>query len=284
MRQHSIPQFLLRAWTGEDHRLQVFRIGASGLRSRRRAPRGVASRKNVYSFNFPKNGKVDPHVIETTFLQRVDDKGAKVRRKLLSPEVDPLTSEEVKDWALFLMSLRARQPHVVKLLRETGEKTLLHALDVNPEEYRAVAEEGDPEILSEWVAKNMPPAFVENRALSQFPTIAMHPPTLERILTIKHQNVVDVSGCSEHLLLSDDPCIWIYGFDHPGFTVALPISPHAVFIATASDAAYWNLRRLSKHELIKNVNRSSVDQAREYVYASDASPCEFIRDRVAARV
>ena len=276
MRQHFVPRFLPRAWTGPDHRLQVFRLDESRIRSFRRAPKSVAWREDLYSLKVPRAGKGDNHKIETGFLQQIDDKAAKARTKLLNPARGCLTPEESRHWVLFLMSLRARQPHAVEHLRETGSKDLRVELDRDSEEYRAIAQDGDPESLSEWVRENVPD-FVENWAISQFPAISTHPRTLETILSMRYTSVVNFTGCTEHLLLSDDPCIWVYGFDHPRFSIALPISPYAAFLATGSETASRNLRRLSREKLLTNLNISSVNQARKYVYALDASPQEFIR-------
>lgn len=276
MRQHFIPKFLFREWTGPDHLLQVFGVSGSTIRTYRRAPKGVGWQENLYSLSESEGRHTDPHKIETDFLQRIDDKAAKARCKLLTS--DRLSPEESRDWALFLMSLRARQPHAVQHLRDTGSNDLYRELEAAPEEYRAIASAEDPDSLSEWVRENVPD-FVENWAISQFPSISTHPKTLETILTMKHHSLVDFTTCSEHLLLSDDPCIWVYGIDHPLFSVAVPISPHSAYIGTTSDAAYANLRRLSPESLLKNLNISSVDQARKYVYALDKSPHEFIVGR-----
>ena len=277
MRQHFIPKFLLRPWTGPDHLLQVFKLDGSHIRPFRRAPKSVAWREDLYSLSTPKNARGKRHGVETHFLQQIDDKGAKAKSKLLNPSYVGLSSEESMDWGLFLMSLRARQPHAVEHLRRTGAETLRRELDADPEEYRSIAGQGDPERLSEWVQKNVP-GFIENWTIAQFPAISSHSKTLEAILTMGHHDIVDFTGCSEHLLLSDDPCIWIHGSDHPRFTVALPVSPYAAYIGTSSDVAYRSLRSLSQESLLENMNISSVNQARNYIYALNRSPQEFIVD------
>ena len=275
MRQHFIPKFLLRAWTGTDHLLQVFKLSGSSIRPIRRSPKSVGWQEDLYSLSEPKSSGGERHRIETGLLQEIDNRAAKARLNLLNPTLASLSPEEGKDWALFLMSLRVRQPSAVEHLRESGTDILRRELDVDPEEYRSIAAQGDPDMPSGWVQENVP-GLIENWPISHFPAISTHPRTLETILTIKHHSLVEFSGCSEHLLLSDDPCIWLCRPADPHFTVALPVSPFAAYIGTRSDAVYRNLRRLSRESLLTNLNISSVKQARKYIYARDTSLHKFI--------
>ena len=222
---------------------------------------------------------LDPHVVETQFLKNLDDKAAKIRRKLLCPSSNQLTPQESHDWIVFLMSLHARRPGAVRNLRSTGVQQLLVGLDKEPDDYRAIAKESDPISLSQWVQENEP-HLLENITMLQFPAIATHPETRKKITRFAHHSVVDLSSCTDHLLLSDTPCIWPYGIDDPKAILALPISPHALFVTTRSDAVFNNLQRLSPDGVLALFNSFAVGQAREQVYALNCSLRHFILDQL----
>ena len=279
MRHHFVPRFLLRSWAGPDNCLEYIRIDKPELWSRRSPPRSVAWEADLYAMKNSRRSDVDPQAIETEFLKHIDNRAAIAREELISPSSSRLSPEKSRDWILFLMSLRVRQPNAVTYIRHEG-LMIADALNESPEEYTALAGPSDPSTLSGWVRKNLP-GYIEDFGISQLPALVTSQDVLDTMWRMKHQSVVDLTRGAEYLLLSDNPCIFVHGLDHPEFTLALPLSPNMVFIASRSDRAITNLQSRTADTLVTAINQSSIQQAHAQLYASDKSLHPFIQDYLA---
>ena len=280
MRHHFVPKFLLKGWAGRDGRIEVFRLLTPSLSSLRHPPKNLAWKGDLYAVDMPGVSSATKQQIETQVLQHIDDKAARVRRKLMTGEVADLTVEERLHWTRFLMSLRVRQPHNVSYVRESCARELRNELAKNPKEYEALARPEDPLTLLEFVEQERP-GLIENTGMDVFAGVVSDPAIVAKIVSLRHWRTFDFCGCEDHLLLADQPCIYIRGIDDPGFVIALPIGPKRAFLATGPDGTIANLERLQKDTLLVRFNESSIGQAKSEVYALDNSPRLFVDECVA---
>jgi hypothetical protein len=161
MRNHFVPEFLLRAWceATPDNALQEFRIDIATAPSRRRAPKATGFQKDLYALSAPVVAWMNQHDVETRFLKLIDNDAARVRAKLIEHGLKKLTIAERGDWARFLIAMRLRQPELVGMLKSESEQHLREELATQPDEYEeAATEAGDkmPATFEEWTEQTFP--------------------------------------------------------------------------------------------------------------------------------
>lgn len=279
MKQHYVPQFLLRAWVADasDGRIEVFRLDLNKIHSTRHAPKGVGFEKDLFSLTRERIGGMEQHAVEKVFFREVDQEAAQVHKKLLNSAFVDITEQDRIAWARFLMSLRIRQPAIVAKLRRDASETLRAQLASQPEQYTKLAGGADPPTLIEWTEASFP-GLIENVGVSFLPTFTDN----ERIGTaiLRMGWHLRTFPDSEHaLLLGDDPCIFVGGIDDPNLVIALPISPGAAYFAVRGEEPLRRLRNRNSNQLIREINESTIKQARARVYATDNTPRRFIENR-----
>ena len=278
MRNHFVPQFLLRQWIDDsDKKLEAFRIDIKNLPSSRLAPSGTAYEDDLYALSKNQVAGMSKHAIEEKFLKIIDSNAALVLEKLCAQKLSELSADEMQDWARFLMSLRARQPEIITLILERSEKNFRKSLSDAPEEYKRLASKDEPQTLEEWTEKRFP-GLIENFGLSFFHKLVDSTSIGTKILEMTWW-VWDFTGLDNHLLLADNPCIFTKGIDDESLVIALPISPNKAFMATKSERVAELMRNQSAKTLLAKINESSISQAKKRIYARNESPRRFIANR-----
>lgn len=106
MDHHHVPQFYLEKWAGPDGRLWRYRREPPGhVGEKRVVPKGTAFEPDLYAVTRP---PLDPHIIETQFLQRIDSEGSRVLPKLIEAGSSSLDDTDRTWWALFMNSMLER--------------------------------------------------------------------------------------------------------------------------------------------------------------------------------
>ena len=282
MRHHYVPEFLLKVWadTSSDGMVEAFRLDQEGLPSWRWAPKATGYEHDLYALTASSVAGIDQQVVETGFLQQLDDSAAKVLRKLWTTGFARVTEADSVSWAMFLVSLLSRTPESIALIQEAGHAHLSASLADKPEEYDAIADASDPVTLTDWVEAHLP-GFLENFGRLSLPVFITTPNTVEELLRMRWM-LWDFSGQKNHLLLSDRPCITTTGKDDPNFVVALPIGPWRAFMAVKTDRVASILRGYDPRTLLMRMNESAVANAKVRVYGLDGSSRRFIRNRLRA--
>ena len=281
MKHHFIPQFLLKAWadTTEDAKLEVFRLDLPNFPSSRWMPEYTAYEDNLYTLTKPVVAGVKQQAIETDFLQRVDSDGAMVLHKLSTMGLSNLSPQELGVWAYFIESLLFRTPDAASWLRAKAPNNLRASLNERPEEYDAIAATCDPPTLADFVEENFP-GYIENYGIMSLGKLVCDQERVEKILHMRWW-LWDFSGQKNHLFLADRPCIFTANIDDPDLIVALPIGPWKAFMATKTEGVASAVRQQRRQDLLMQINESSLGQAKQRVYARDASPRCFISNRLA---
>ena len=280
MKHHFIPKFLLKAWadTTEDTKVEVFRLDLPHLPSSRRTPKYTGYENNLYTLTEPVVTGVERQAIETDFLQHVDSEGARVLRKLHTTGLADLKPQDIGVWAYFIESLLFRTPDAVSWLRAKAPNILKASLNERPEEYDSIAETCDPPTLGDFFDKNAR-GYTKNFGIMSLGKLICDQERVQKILRMKWW-LWDFSAQRNHLLLADQPCIFTTGIDDPDLIVALPIGPWKAFMATKTDRVASIIRQQRPQNLLMQINESSLSQAKQRVYARDASPRCFISDRL----
>lgn len=279
MDHHYVPQFLLRGWaeSSNDGRVEVFRLDLNHVPSSRKSPKSTGYEPDLYALSRDVVAGMDKQAIEKQFLRHVDNQGALVLQKLLDSGLHSLTSDDRICWARFLMSLRIRQPEIVRMLRDEAAHHLRDALSKQPEQYEELVELKDPPTLIDWTEKHYP-GLIENVGLSFFHELVDNPTVGQKILQMRWW-LWDFSNAPYELLLADHPCIFTAGIDDASLVICVPISPKKAFMTTQSQGVVDLMRQQQPKELAKRINEFSLTQARVRVYARDDSPARFIRNR-----
>jgi hypothetical protein len=275
---HFLPQFLLAPWCGVDGMLTAFsKPYQDKVVARRYAPSAVAKKPDLYTYTGLPDGKAQ--VIETAFFQKVDDEGARAFQAAFTNGPDSIAKEQRLQLTVFIMSLRIRHPDAVEMMRKQGTEGLIAELDRDPEE--AVAAGLTPsQKFSDLVARNHP-ALIENFGLSLLPQIATNP---EYVNWIGRMGWVDVRfPVIAPELLIRDRALLLEGKALGDCYMVLPVGPRrALFIS--SDPRFLDaFRRLPPKEQVHRINRGSVIDAVEYIYASGNEHEPLIKARLRRR-
>ena len=208
-------------------------------------------------------------VIEKVFFGEIDTNGAIARDILLENGPNKLTGNQRCDFVRLLLSLEARRPVVVRRLRTEGMSFLGNALDASPEIRNALAEHGIEDTPSSF-AEGQLGWRLEDRALAIIQKLVDNPAVGGRMINAYWA----VRGLGQHdgsLVLSDRPLIRIHGYNSPGATWVLPLTPHAAFIACNHPSNLEALMHLPGHRFVKETNKSSALQVERFVFCTDTS-------------
>lgn len=281
MRNHYVPQFLQRPWTSKhDGALQVIHITATGVHSTRKTPKSTGYQEDLLSLTRDTIGQRSKHDIEKVVLQQVDNDAALIRAKLHDRQLKTLTHDERCAWVRFIMSLRVRDPAIVRELVSQSDQELRRSLTEDHDDYVQLSDDGGPASLEAWTELKFP-GLIENFGLTFFHDLLNDDKIGNKLLQLKWW-VFDVSPAPHPLLLGDRPCIFFEGIDDPNLSIALPIAPDKVFIATRGEKLASGLPRIAVSTLVARVNEATVAQASKYIYARDDRCLRFVRNRRAS--
>ncbi|QNT68360.1 hypothetical protein HQ394_02050 [Defluviicoccus vanus] len=214
--------------------------------------------------------------IERLFFGEVDTKGAAIRDILVERGAEGLTGDQRCDFARLLLSLDARRPCNINKLRTDIAGSFETDLDADSEIRAAMAERGIDDIPSNYV-KNQLGWSLEDRALTIIQRLVDNPHVGGRLINANWA-VKRLAPRDGSLVLSDRPLIRIYGYDSPGATWVLPLTPHTAFIAANHEENLRRLLRLTGQRFAKAINVSSAKQADKFVFSIEESHERWIRN------
>jgi hypothetical protein len=269
---HFVPKLLLRPWLVQSQNGQR---ELHGYWWDGRSQKLTIKRKGLDAFCVQldlltlKNHHLGRDAIERVFFSDVDTKGAIARDILLEQGPNSLTDVQRCDFARLLLSLDARRPENVKRLRTQGASDLVASLDASPEVRAALADHGIAEDPSAYAEVELGWDF-EDRALAVIQGLVNNPKVGGRLINA-YWAVRRLGRHDGSLVLADRPLIRIHGYESPGATWVLPLTPHAVFIACAHQDNCKRLMDLSDSRFVKEANKSSAAQADRFVFCTDTS-------------
>ena len=151
-KHHYLPEFYLKNWCLEDDKVCQFSQPFQGItRERRVYPAETGFQKRLYSLReFPEEVA---HQVESQFFSLVDSEAA-VALKVMTSGSLSLTPRQRSAWTRFLMSLLLRMPEDIENFRLEAARRFIETSNEDENRYLAVRKDGDPETLSELMAKN----------------------------------------------------------------------------------------------------------------------------------
>lgn len=279
-KHHYIPQFYLRPWLGDDHKLEEFgRVPPSGqIRSRRRGPESTGFEYNLYTM--PGVTDDTKQNIEREFYGVVDRTAAAVRDKLLTGPV-ALSPQERYDWSRFLVSLCIRNPDEMARMKAIVEKFTARPDQKMREIYASMRQDWQPDDVEGLLAATFPEAPELSAVMASTSMITNHV-ALTGIMHL-HWRVFDTSRVRRKLVTCDRPVVMTGGIARENGHIAIPISPDKLFVATMYPAfAEW-LGRWPTGRLVRESNAAQIGQARKHVYAVEDSPIAEVRRGMSKR-
>jgi hypothetical protein len=276
-KHHYLPVFYTKWWAGPDGRVERFSKHGDTIVDRRVSPSRVGWQKDLY--RIPQTAPGYEQAIEQLFFKDLDNKAAlalwTMNRATRSTR-KPLSQLEVSAWATFMMSLFHRSPEYLADVKRAGQRLWLQPSDPDLEaKYAALRGTEDPATYEEYVASR-DPKEAEIDTLWNLPHLIANPRIGEVLVRLPWVWFDVPTDCPE-LLLSDHPLLRTNGLRKPDGHLAIPLSPRRFLLVAANDDIRRKIDQTPVKELVKALNRHTVQNARRFVVASDLKQARFIR-------
>lgn len=249
----------------------------------RKVPSGVGWEPHGYSFDGFTGD--DAEAIETDLMKPKDGKASVILGRLERGGTGGAWSDEDRyAWTWFIVSLLVRGPEDVQSAKRN--------------------------ISAEWANPNQRMETRYRNLLDEFPTVreSAHPTLKEYIASMgedygKRLGVKIMAGMTDHneisytvanmhwevrrvsnegsFLTSDRPVRRDYPFKSRSALLTIPIGPKAMFLAAHSGEVIDRAFREGGAEFVRRNNRHVVRQARQFVFASDASERVWVMKNIA---
>jgi hypothetical protein len=265
LNHHYIPQFYLRPWLGDDHKLQEFRRGYKDrIQTGRYGTLVTGCEEDLYTV--PGVTEETKHNIERYFMSFVDNAAVKARDMMLEDRI-PQDPEIRHSWARFILSLVFRNPEELGKFKTDFKAKMLAPLPEIQAKYERIRQDDDPPLFEEWMVKH-DPTHTERESVLAMTRLIEHQNVLKLLRTM-HWVVIDTSRVQRRLMTSDRPVVMTNGLVRFDGHYAIPISPTRLFIAFTSVAWAEKFTAWPAGKIVRDVNEAVIGQGRKYVYAVD---------------
>jgi hypothetical protein len=246
-KHHFNPAFSLKPWAGTDEQLcEMKRINGKVV-AHRRHPNATGFQKNLYRTDGV--GAEHEQHLELKVMKPLDTAAERALKKIRSGDSAPWSSEERSAWTRYILSLMFRNPHAVRELKS-------HVREM----HRGRTQPTDAEVG----ATNLLIDIIDNDRLGP----SIFDMNWSRLL---------LTDSTLSLLNSDRPLDRPLGLNDPRAYVAFPIAPDMLFLA-AHDITLAHKIFEGNHTLAaKQMNRTVVSQAREFVWGVDDRQLPFVQ-------
>lgn len=279
MRHHYIPQFYLRPWLGDDHKLEEFgRVPPSNqIRSRRRGTNSTGYENDLYTI--PGATEDTKHNIERVFMGTVDATAARARDMLMDGIIPE--GNERHAWARFLMSMAMRGPEEIREFKRKFAHDWIQPDAVLEERYQRIRRLEWPATLIDYINLEGPVA-AERRAVVILTDLIQHE-NVTRLFMRAMWWVLDTSKVSRPLMTSDHPVVMTNGLGREDGHFAIPIGPRRLFIAFMNQGFSQRFRSMPVGKVVRLTNDAVIGQARKNVYAVNADRIADVRKMMGKR-
>jgi hypothetical protein len=276
LNHHYIPQFYLRPWLGDDHKLQEFRRGYQGrIQTGRYGTASTGCAEDLYTI--PGVTDETKQNVEQYFMGLVDNAAVKTRDMLMNREM-PKDPEIRHSWMRFLLSVLFRNPEELASFKGRFSTDLLSPDESIQAKYEAARQDSDPSRFEDWVVQN-DPTYSERSAVIAMTKLVENVKTLD-LLRSMHWRVLTTEKVSRKLMTSDRPVMMTMGMVQYRGHCAIPISPTQLFIAFSTVGFADEFSHVSAGRLARIVNETVIGQARKYVYSVDKSQFSEVKRRM----
>lgn len=240
-----------------------------------RYPSEVGWLKDLY--RFPDEDAAEEQWLEQRIFQRIDSMAAPVLDLMLQAQARELEPFELSAWALLVRSLMHRTPENLRSTKAALGRIDDHLAAEIRGNYDELRGPGDPPTYVEYEA-SLHLQERERTALRQLPDVIMNQRIGAFMINMKWR-IYAVDPQLPSLLISDDPVARTNGIGNPGGHLAMPLSPYRLLVMAESDDAMRTIAAMPPREMVRNMNRWTVESARRFVVAADRKQERFIRNR-----
>jgi Protein of unknown function (DUF4238) len=268
-RHHYIPAFYLRQWAGADQFVCEMRKSPRLFSVTRKSPKATGFKRDLYKIAMLPLEQAQQ--FESGFL-KLTDNGAYDALQRLIHDNQNWTPTLRSAWARFILSLLFRNPEAVATIRDHVLKMWEVALEGSREEYDAKAHAG--ETFEHYLARH---AALPHIDAAEFLRSIIDDAKIGTDIMSMHWHVLALDK-SDHLLMTSDRPVVMRGLGNPDAHIALPIGTRLLFLAARKPDFFSRLAAAASHqEIVGNINKSVVTQAREYVWAFSDTQIPFVR-------
>jgi hypothetical protein len=278
-KHHFVPAFSLKPWQGQDGLVCEIRRIEGQIISKRKHPNATGYERHLYRTEGVPEAQAQH--LEENFLKPVDTEANLALQKMLSGIRSQWTSKERSGWARYILSLMFRSPETVRDLKRHMAAIWDQGLSNVGEVYQSWRAKSDPQTFEAFVDGTDPaaPYAAATNMLVQLIDNDRVGPTIFAM----DWSVLDLSGSSVPLLISDRPIDRPVGLSDARAYIALPISPTKAFLAARNPKMRDWVETQSQSNLAKGLNRTVVGQAREFVWGEDERQLAFVRKHFGTR-
>jgi hypothetical protein len=278
---HYNPVFRLSRWEGPDGRICRFsRPYGDEVKAKRVVPKGTGFEPRLYETR----GLPPEHAqtMEKDFMAKLDSDAASALALLEAGLAETKwTSEARSGWSRFLIAQMLRAPRdIAQLKSSVGQEWNKETQELR-EIYAASRSANDPATFDEYVEQQNP-AHADEFAFSIARTLMVHTKICD-LLNSMHWCVLEGRPGCYSLLTSDHP-VWMTPTlkeDDDFLTIA--IGPGRLFAATMKRDTLRRLQARRRDELVKDVNKITVQHAEKYVYGQNDDMLPFVQKRMSTK-
>ncbi len=277
-KHHYNPAFYLSQWAAADGQLcEIKKINGKVL-AQPKHPTATGFQRDLYRTDGVPQ-ELAQHV-EKHFMSPLDNDAACALQKILSGDRTPWLGDERTAWTTFVISLLFRNPENVTIIKDHITSMWEEGIKALEADYAARRRASDPETFEGYVALTNPaaPEIAASNFLMETISNEKVGPSIFNMHWTRH----DVSRARVKLMTSDRPIVMPFGLGDRRAYIALPISSGVVFFAAHDQQLARTVATYNPTLLVKLLNKAVVSQARQFVWAEDASQLEFVRRYIGA--
>lgn len=279
-KHHYLPECYLKGWSGEDGRLVEYAVRYEGVGPRWTSPGGTGYEIDLYSF--PALGS-HADALEKDLLAAIDSSAAVALNRMRS--LLKLGADERTAFALLLTTLLVRNPPSIHALKENLQKWRLTDRPETQAIYEAfIWQPGLPKRANDHLYENDTEEDVQEFLADTLRSVLTHERIADYLRGMCWRVICMPTGAPP-LMTSDQPMFTSDGLDRRDSLLWMPLGPRRLFLATNSRLfAARYIRDTGLINLATFVNKTVVERARRFVYASSTKPADWIAERFGTRL
>jgi hypothetical protein len=278
---HYNPVFSLSRWEGPDGRICRFsRPYGEKVKAKRIAPRGTAFEPRLYETRgLPPE---QAQTMEKDFMAKLDNDAAKSLVLLEAGlEEKKWTSEARNGWSRFLVAQMLRAPRDIAQLKSSVGQEWDKETQRLREVYAESRSANDPATFDEYL-KHQNPAHADEFAFRIARTLMAHTKICD-LLNSMHWCVLNTTQGCYPLLTSDHPVWMTATLKEDDDFLTMPIGPRRLFAATTKPETQRRFQVRRRDELVKDVNKITVQHAEKFVYGQTDDMLPFVQKHMSTK-
>jgi hypothetical protein len=239
-------------------------------------PKATGYQFDLYAF--PELPPEQSQFIEQKFFDYADRTASDALELILASAPFSSWSVELRSaWSRFIIALHFRHPDAMPELRSAAQSIWKGSGEKSQQQYERIRKPEDPSTYDEYLTQRDPLGHAKARVnliIKSFDN-----DILGRHLNNMFWAVLDLADVKYRLLMCDRPVIFSKLKEPIGY-VSLPLNPTKLFIGMNDRKTLDIFRSMKRHEIVRNTNKFCVRRARKFVWASERSQEQFIKNNM----